>query len=81
MPSSKFLEIADRIAREDKALFDSLLEFEKTGKIRTKTRMNFTINNSLAEKFKKFCRNNGYNMSAKIEQSIKEIIERDNSNK
>jgi len=76
MSSSKFLEIADRIAEEDKALFDSLIEFEKTGKIRTKTRMNFTIDKSLAERFKKFCRNNGYNMSAKIEQSIKDIIEK-----
>ena len=78
MSSSKFLEIADRIAKEDKELFNSLIEFEKTGKIRTKTRMNFTINRVLAEKFKKFYRNNGYNMSAKIEQSIRELIEKDN---
>ena len=75
MQSNKFLEIAKKIARKDKALFDTLVEFEKTKKIRTKTRLNFTIDKSMASRFKKFCRNKGYNMSAKIEQAIKEIIQ------
>lgn len=75
MPSNKFLKIAKNIAKEDKALFDTLLEFEKTKRIRTKIRMNFTLDKIVAEKFKKFCRDNGYNMSAKIEQTIKKLIE------
>lgn len=75
MPSNKFLKIAKEIAKRDKTVFDTLIEFEKTKKIRTKTRLNFTIDKSTASKFKKFCRDNGYNMSAKIEQAIKKIIE------
>lgn len=74
MSSNKFQKIAEKVAKRDKALFDSLIEFEKTGKVRTKTRLNFTIDNTVAERFKKYCRNNGYNMSAKIEQAMNKII-------
>ena len=74
--NKRFLGLAESIRKRDKQVFDTLMEFEKTKRIRTKTRMNFTIDKSVAERFKKFCRNNGYNMSAKIEQSIKDIIEK-----
>lgn len=76
MPSNKFLEIARNIAERDKALFDTLTEFEKTKKIRTKTRLNFTIDKAVASRFKKFCRDKGFNMSAKIEQAIGKLIEK-----
>ena len=75
MPSNKFLERAHIIARKNRALFDTLIEFEKTKKVRTKARLNFTIDKSLAAQFKKFCRNKGYNMSAKIEHAMKELME------
>lgn len=78
MSSNKFIKLAGKIAKRDKAVFDTLLEFEKTKKIRTKTRLNFTIDKNIAEKFKKFCRNNSYNMSAKIENAMKKIIEGNN---
>jgi len=78
MPLNKFLKIADRIAKEDKALFDALIEFEKTKKMKTKERMNFTIDKVTAEKFKRFCREHGYNMSAKVEQVISRIIKQNN---
>lgn len=74
MQSNKFLAIARRIAKEDKALFDGLLEFEKTKKIRTKERLNFTIDKGLARKFRKFCRKRRYNMSAKVEEAMEKII-------
>ena len=74
MPSNRFQRIAKRISREEKAMFDSLMEFEKTGKIRTKTRLNFTIDKGTAEKFRKYCRDHGYNMSAKVEDVLKKII-------
>ena len=74
MSSNKFLKIADNIVAEEKEVFETLMEFEKTKKIRTKTRMNFTIDKSTASKFKKYCKNKGYNMSAKIEQSMKDIV-------
>lgn len=75
MASDEFLKIAKKIAKKDKALFDTLIEFEETKKIRTKTRLNFSIDKTIAEKFKKYCRNHGYNMSAKIEQAMEKISE------
>ncbi len=80
MSSTKFLNIAKEMVRKDKALFDSLIEFEKTKKMRTKTRLNFTIDKAVAVKFKKLCRNKGYNMSAKVEQAIEDIVEKNSSN-
>jgi hypothetical protein len=76
MQSNKFLRIAKKIARRDKEIFDALLEFEKTKKIRTKTRLNFTIDKAVASRFKKFCRDKGYNMSAKIEKAMEEIAKK-----
>lgn len=77
MQSSKFLSIAKKIAGKDKEVFDTLMDFEKTKKIRTKNRLNFTIDRSVASRFKKFCREHGYNMSAKIEQVMKEMVEKE----
>lgn len=74
MPSNKFLQLARKIAKKDKELFDTLIEFEQTKKLRTKTRLNFTIDRSLASQFRKFCRKKGYNMSSKIEQAIQEMM-------
>ena len=76
MSSNKFLKIADNIVAEEKEVFDTLMDFEKTKKIRTKTRMNFTIDKSTASKFKKYCKNKGYNMSAKIEQSMRDLVKK-----
>lgn len=75
MPSSKFLKLAEKIARRDRKVFDALMEFEKTGKIRTKARLNFTIDKSIASQFKKFCREKGYNMSAKVEQAMGKMVQ------
>jgi hypothetical protein len=77
MQSNKFLQTAKKIAKRDSAVFDTLMEFEKTKKIRSKTRLNFTIDKPVAMNFRKLCRDQGYNMSAKIEQAIKGIIAED----
>ena len=74
MSSTKIMKIADRIVKEDKESFDSLIEFEKTKKIRSKIRLNFTINKSIALRFKRFCKEKGYNMSAKMEQAMEKLI-------
>lgn len=76
MTSTKFLKLAKTIAKRDKQAFDNLLEFEDTKKIRTKTRMDFTVDKAVAANFKKYCRDNGYNMSAKVEQLIKKFVEK-----
>ncbi len=77
MQSNKFLETAKKVAQENKPLFDTLIEFEKTKQVRTKTRLDFTIDKTLASKFRKLCRDKGYNMSAKVEKAIKEILEKE----
>lgn len=74
MQSSKFLKTAHGIVKREPEVFETLMDFEKTKKIRNKTRLNFTIDKTVAANFKKFCREKGYNMSAKIEQAMKEII-------
>ncbi|MAE42150.1 hypothetical protein CMO93_00130 [Candidatus Woesearchaeota archaeon] len=43
----------------------------------TKTRLNFTIDKAIAAQFKNFCKEEGFNMSAKIEKAIKDIITKD----
>ncbi|MBD3164600.1 hypothetical protein GF323_05330 [Candidatus Woesearchaeota archaeon] len=75
MSSSRFMRIADRVAKQDKDMLDALVEFEKTGRIRTKERLNFTLDKGVASKFRKFCRNHGFNMSAKVEEAIKKMVE------
>lgn len=74
MSSIKFLKKAKEIKNRDKEFFDSLMEFEKTGKISTKTRLNFTIDKDVALRFRKYCANNGYNMSSKLEKSMIAIM-------
>ena len=76
MSSNKILQIARKTVKNNPELFNALLEFEKTKKIRTKTRLNFTIDKNIAQKFKKFCRNSSYNMSAKVENSIRKLMEK-----
>jgi len=73
MSSDKFVELAKKIAERDKPTFDTLMDYEKTGKIRSKTRLNFTIDKTVANNFKKYCRDKGYNMSKKVEQALKQI--------
>ena len=74
MPSNKFIEKAKEISKRDKEVFDTLMDFEKTKEIRSKTRMNFTVDKVIARNFKKFCREKGYNMSNKIEQAMEKIM-------
>jgi hypothetical protein len=76
MPSNNFLQIAKKTVNGNPELFNTLMEFEKKKKIATKTRLNFTIDKSVASNFKKFCREHGYNMSAKVEQALKQLIEK-----
>ena len=52
MQSNKFIKKAKEIAKRDSAVFDTLMEFEKTKKTRTKTRLNFTVDKGLAERFR-----------------------------
>jgi len=72
--SQEAIKKAIKIIKEHPGAFKALEEFEKTGKLITKTRMNFTIDREIAREFKDFCKKKGYNMSAKIEEYMKKII-------
>jgi len=76
--SNKIQKIAKRIVKEDKEIFDTLLEFEKTQKIRNKTRLNFTIDKNIATKFRKYCLEKKINMSAKIQECMEKILKAQN---
>lgn len=73
MPS-EIIKLARKIAKRDKATFDSLIEFENLGRLNNKERMNFTIDKSLASRFKRICRNKGYSMSHQVEEAIRNIV-------
>ena len=74
MPSSKFQQLAKTIARRDKPVFDALLEYEKSKRVRSKERLNFTVDIALADSFRRYCREHGLNMSAQIENTMREKL-------
>ena len=77
MSSNKVLSKIDRIIKENPRAFEALLEFEKTGKLPKtvyRDRINLTIDSSLLKNFRKYCQENGYNMSRLIEKHIKEEL-------
>jgi hypothetical protein len=59
------------VIREKPALFKALEDFEKTGKLITKTRMNFTIDSEISKKFREYCRKNNINMSKAVEDFMR----------
>ena len=71
---SKFLKNALKIIEEKPAGFKALEEFEQTGKVITKTRLNFTIDRVLAKEFRDYCKKNNINMSEQIENLLKNYL-------
>ena len=72
------IKFTDKLLREQPEIFESLLEFEKTGRVPKftyKRRYNFTLDPNIFKKFKEYCEKKGIKMSTKIEQYIKENIE------
>ena len=77
MQSSKFLETARKIVRENPEAFEALLEYERTKKLPKlsyKERANFTIDSTLLRKFRGYCKEKGLNMSRVVERCMKEEI-------
>ena len=73
---SKFVKTVERIIKEHPGAFKALEEFEKTGKVITKKRLNFTIDRELARKFREHCKKKGLNMSELIEDSIRQKLKK-----
>lgn len=74
---AEFAERAKKIISENKGLFESLEELDRTGKLRKasyKERFTFTIDEGLMNRFKSYCNKNNMKMSAVIEKLIKEFL-------
>jgi len=59
---------------EKKSALKALEEFEKTGRVITKTRLNFTIDRTLAKEFRDYCKKHRINMSELVENLIKKNL-------
>ncbi|HKZ49870.1 MAG TPA: hypothetical protein VJ110_02605 [Candidatus Nanoarchaeia archaeon] len=67
----------ESIFEEYAELFEALAEYDKTGvkkKLTYKIRANFTLDNDLLLKFKKYCKEKGFKMSSILERHIKEEL-------
>ena len=71
---SEFLKTFEKILEEKPSGFKALEEFEKTGKTITKTRLNFTIDRTLAKEFRDYCKKHRINMSELVESLIKKNL-------
>ena len=72
-----FFDKAKKVIDENRDLLTVFEELDRTGTFRKpvyKKRVNFTIDEELFNRFKNYCRKNGINMSAKIENYIRKEI-------
>ena len=77
MPS--FLERAKEVIAKNQDMIAALEELDRTGKLKKlsyKTKVSFTIDEELFNKFRNYCKKNGINMSGKIESYIREELTR-----
>ena len=73
------MKSAKKIVDENRSLFESLEEFDRTGKLRKasyKERVNFTVNERIMFRFRKYCKEKGFAMSKKVEFMIKKELEK-----
>ncbi|PIN87335.1 hypothetical protein COV19_00440 [Candidatus Woesearchaeota archaeon CG10_big_fil_rev_8_21_14_0_10_44_13] len=76
---AQFIEKARKIIKENKGLFETLEEFDRTGKLRKanyKGRYNFTIDEELMNKLRSYCLKNDMKMSAVVEGLIKDFLKK-----
>ena len=68
---------AKQAIKNNPEIFAALEEYDRTGKLRKisyKERANFTIDAALLRKFRLFCKQKGYNMSARVEQFMQKEV-------
>ena len=76
---SSFLDLAKKEIAKNQDMLNVFEEYDRTGKLRKvnyKTRVNFTVDEDLFNAFRSYCKRNGLNMSAKIEQYMKKELEK-----
>ena len=80
MPS--FLDKAKEVIAKNQDMLIALEELDRTGKLRKiayKTKVSFTIDEELFNKFRNYCKQNGINMSGRIENYIREELNKQKS--
>ena len=78
---AQFAEKARKIIQENKGLFETLEELDRTGKLRKanyKERYNFTLDEELMIRFRSYCKKNNMKMSSVVEDLIKGFLEKKN---
>ena len=78
-----FLEKAKEVIAKNQDVITVFEELDRTGKFRKriyKTRVSFTIDEELFNKFRTYCRSNGINMSGKIEGYMTKELKNKNTN-
>lgn len=81
MPSSKLVHYAKQAVIDHPELFEALLEYERTGKLRKpnpKERANFTIDAKLLKSYRSYCKQQGYKMSTRLEKFIENELKGEN---
>ena len=73
-----FLEKAKEVIAKNQDVLAVFEELDRTGKFRKRTykaKVNFTIDEDLFNKFRAYCKQNGINMSGRMESYIrKELV-------
>ena len=72
-----FLEKAKEVIAKNQDVLAVFEELDRTGKFRKRTykiKASFTLDEELFNKFRSYCRQNGINMSGKIEKYIREEL-------
>ena len=79
---TSFLDKAREVIARNQDAFAALEELDRTGKLRKtvyKTKVSFTIDEELFNKFRNYCKQNGINMSGRIESYIREELNKKES--
>ena len=72
-----FLEKAKEVIAKNQDVIAVFEELDRTGKFKKriyKTRVSFTLDEELFNKFRNYCKQNGINMSGKIESYIRKEL-------
>ena len=76
---SSTYEKLKKIIAKNQDMLNVFEEYDRTGKLRKinyKARVNFTIDETLFNNFRSYCKRNALNMSAKIESYMQKELEK-----
>lgn len=77
-----FLEKAKEVIAKNQDVITVFEELDRTGRFRKRTykiRVSFTLDEELFNKFRNYCKENGINMSGRIESYIRKELSKQNS--